>query len=95
MMILNPLILLSLTDDMPLPIQEQDSSLATSLSPNLCAAYESFSFDPIKPDFLFQSCESKFVESKNIANKNFALDQTQTHIGLNRHVDFRPYDLPR
>ena len=95
MMILSPLILLSLTDDMPLPIQEQESSLATSLSPDQRAACEPFSFDPIQPDFLFESCKSKLVEFKNIANKNFALDQTHAHIGLNKLVDFRPNDLPR
>ena len=72
-----------------------DLDVNVGLDVDLCAAYESFSFNPIQPDFLFESCKSKFVESNNIANKNFALDWTHMHIGLNRLVDFRPYDLPR
>jgi len=59
------------------------------------ANYESFSFDPFQTDFLFEYCKSEFVESENIATKNFALDQTHTHIGLKRLVNFAPIFLPR
>ena len=58
------------------------------------ADYESFSFDPIQTDFLFEYCKSEFVEFEIIAAKNFALDQTHTHIGLNRLVKFTPPILP-
>ena len=57
----------------------------------LCADYESFSFDPIQNDFLFEYYESEFVESEIIATKNFALDHTHTHIGLNKLVNLAPY----
>jgi len=51
-----------------------------------CADYESFSFDPIQTDFLSEYYKSEFVKSEIIATKNFALDQTYTHIGLDRLV---------
>jgi len=36
------------------------------LDVDLCDEYESFSFDLIHPDFLFESHKSKFVESEAI-----------------------------
>jgi len=59
------------------------------------ADYESFSFDSIQTDFLFEYCKPEFVESEMIATMNFALDQTHTHIGLNRLVNLAPILLPR
>ena len=65
------------------------------LDVDLCAEYESFPFDPIRIDLLFENCKYKFVESENIATKKFALDQTCAHIGLNRLMHFAPTILPR
>ena len=61
---------------------------------SFCADYESFSFYPIQINFLFEYCGSEFVESDTIATKNFSLDQTHTHIGLNRLVKCAPHMLP-
>ena len=33
--------------------------------------YEYFSFDPIQPDLLLESCKSEFIKSKSIAIENF------------------------
>ena len=60
-----------------------------------CADYESFSFDPIQTDFLSEYYKSEFVKSEIIATKNFALDQTYTHIGLDRLMNLAPILLPR
>ena len=57
--------------------------------------YESFSFDSIQTDFLFEYCKSEFVEPKIIVTKNFALDQTHAQMGLNRLVNFAPTILSR
>jgi len=59
------------------------------------ADYESFSFDSIQTEFLFEYCKSEFVESKIISTKNFALDQTHTHIGLSRLVKCAPAMLSK
>lgn len=61
----------------------------------LCANYVSFSFDPIQTDFLFKCYESEFVESKIIATKNFALDQTLVLFDMTRLVNLAPTLLPR
>jgi len=66
-----------------------------SFDDGFSADYESFCFDPIQIDFLFEYCKSEFVESEMIATKNFASDQTHTHIGLNRLVKCAPLMLPR
>jgi len=65
------------------------------LEVDLRVEYESFSFDSIQADILFESCKSDFVESEAIATKNFDLDQTHTHIDLKGLVDLGPSDLPR
>jgi len=44
------------------------------LDVDLCAEYESFSFNPIIPDLLVESHKSKFVESEAIVTENFDLD---------------------
>ena len=44
------------------------------LDVNLCAEYESFSFDPIHPSFLCESHEAKFVESEGIVLEHLDLD---------------------
>ena len=62
---------------------------------DLYAEYESFSFDPIRIELLFENCKSKFVESGSIATKNFALNQIHAHFGTQRLVDFAPTILPR
>jgi len=59
------------------------------------ADYESLSFDSIQIDFFFEYFQSEFVESEIIATKNFALDQTHAHIGLNKLMKFAPLILPR
>ena len=59
------------------------------------ANYESFSFDSIQTDFLFEYYKSKFVEFEMIATKNLALDQTHAHILLNRLVNLAPPIFPR
>ena len=66
-----------------------------SLDVDLCVEYVSFSFEPIQTDLIFENCKSELVESENIVTKSFALDQTHTHIGLNKLVDFAPTILPR
>jgi len=66
-----------------------------SLDVDLCAEYESFSFDPIQTDLLFDNYKSEFVESESIATENFALDYTHAHFDANRLVDFAPTILPR
>jgi len=65
------------------------------LDVDLCVEYESFSFEPIPTDLLFGNCKSEFVESESITNKEFALEYTYTHIGLNRLVHFALTILPR
>ena len=65
------------------------------LDVDLCAEYESFSFEPIQIDLLFGNCKSEFVKSESIANKTFAVDQTYKRIGLNRLVPFAHTILPR
>ena len=62
---------------------------------DLCAEYESFSFDPIRIDLLFENCKSKFVEPGSISTKNFALNQIHAHFGTQRLVDFAPTILSR
>ena len=43
------------------------------LDVDLCAEYESFSFSPMHPDFLFESHKYKFVESEAIVIKHLIL----------------------
>jgi len=64
------------------------------LEVDLCVEYESFSFDPIQADVLFESCKSDFVEFVNVVPENFDLDQTHTHIDLKGLVDLGPSYLP-
>jgi len=59
-----------------------------------CADNVSWSFDPVQPDLLFEYCQSEFVESEIITTKNFALDQTHMHIGLNSLVNLAATILP-
>jgi len=66
-----------------------------SSSNDFCADYESFSFNSIQTNFLFEYCKSEFIESEIIATKNFALEQTHMHIGLNRLVNFASTISPR
>ena len=61
---------------------------------DFCTEYESFSFDPLQADLLFEYCKSEIVEFDNVIIENFDLDQTYTHIGLNRLVNFTPTILP-
>jgi len=42
------------------------------LDVDLSTEYESFSFNPIQTDLLFESCGSKFIESETIVTENFA-----------------------
>ena len=65
------------------------------LAVDLRVEYESFSFDPIQADLLFESSKSDFVESETIATENFDLDQTHTHIDLKGLMDLGSFDLPR
>jgi len=65
------------------------------LDVNLYAEYESFSFDPIQPDFLFEFHKSKFVESEAIVTEHFDLDQTLMHIELKRLMDLGLTNLSR
>jgi len=41
---------------------------------DLCAEYESFSFDHIPTDFLFEFCKSEFVESEMFVHMTLILD---------------------
>jgi len=66
-----------------------------SFDEGFCVEYESFSFDLIIVALPFKSHKSEFIESENIATKNFDLDQTLTRIGLKGLVDFGPTILPR
>jgi len=49
---------------------------------NLCVECESFSFDPIIIDLLFEFYKLEFVESANIVTENFDLDQTLVHFDI-------------
>ena len=66
-----------------------------SLDVDLCAEYKSFYFNPIHPDFLFDSHKSKFVESDVIVTKHFDLDQSHMHIKIKGFVDLGLTNLPR
>jgi len=52
--------------------------------------YESFSFDLIHIDFLFESYKSEFIKSDNLIVANFDLTQTLTPFEIRRLVDFDP-----
>jgi len=45
-----------------------------SLDVDLCDEYESFSFDPVQANHLFEYCKSEIVESNNVVITNFDLD---------------------
>ena len=62
---------------------------------DLCAEDESFSFDPIQADILFEFHKSKFIESEAIITEHFDLDQTHERIKLKGLVDLGPFALPR
>ena len=62
---------------------------------DLCAEYESFSFDPIQTDLLFESIKSELVESDNLGIKNFDLVQILMLLKITRLVDLGPNVLPR
>ena len=64
------------------------------LDVDLCAEYESFSLEPIQPDFLFESHKSKFIESEAIVTEHFDLDQNPAHITLKGLVDLGLTNLP-
>ena len=66
-----------------------------SFDEGFCVEYESFSFDPIISDLLFEYYKSEFVECENIATKNFDLTQTLMPFDIKRLVDFGPTILPR
>jgi len=42
-----------------------------SLDVDLCAEYESFSFDPIQTALLFENCNSTFVKFETIVTEKF------------------------
>ena len=66
-----------------------------SFNEGFCAKYESFSFDPLQPDFLVEPHKSEFVESEAIVDEIFYLDRTLTPLEIRRLVDFQPTSLPR
>jgi len=66
-----------------------------SFDEGFCVEYECFSFDSIITDLLFEYHKAKFIESENIATKNFDLSETLTPFDIRRLMDFRPTILPR
>jgi len=48
--------------------------VSVSLDVDLGAKYESFSFDPIQADLIFQYCKSEIIESNNAVTKNLDLN---------------------
>jgi len=70
-------------------------AMNVSLDVDLCAEYESFSFDHIQADLLFESHKSQFIEPEAIVTEHFDLDQTHIHIDLKGLVDLGPSYLPR
>ena len=69
--------------------------ISKSFDKGFCVEYQSFSFDPIITDILFESSKSEFVESETFVPMTFALDQTLTYIEIDKLVDFAPTVLPR
>ena len=59
-----------------------------SFDEDFYAKYESFPFDPIQIDFLFESCKSKLVASDNLVITNFDFEWTLTPFETKRRVDF-------
>ena len=66
-----------------------------SLDVDLYAEYESFSFDSVQADFLFEYCKSNIVKSNNVVIKNSDLSQTLVMFNVTRLVNFLPTILPR
>jgi len=58
-----------------------------SLDEGFYVEYESFSFDPIVTDILFEPHKSKFVESEIFVPMAFGLDRTLTYIEIEGLVD--------
>jgi len=66
-----------------------------SLDVDLSDEYESFSFDPIQADLLFEYYKSEIVESNNVFIKNFDLNQTLMIFNITGLVNFAPTIFPR
>ena len=64
------------------------------LDVDLCAEYESLSFDSIQTDLLFQYRMSEFVGFETFVPMIADLDQTLTHIALRGLVYLGPTTLP-
>ena len=86
-------------DDNILPVEYESFSgefgIHGSSDDGFHADYESFSFNSIQSDFLFESSKSESVESEMITTDDFTLDQTHMHIELKGLVDLEPFALPR
>ena len=61
-----------------------------SLDVDLCAEYESFPFNSIQTNILFETCKFEAIESDNLVIMNFNLGQTLLPFEIKRLVDFRP-----
>jgi len=66
-----------------------------SFDEGFCVEYESFSFDPIIMDILFESSKSKFVESETFVPMTIDFDHTLKNVKIKRLVDFGPNTFPR
>ena len=69
--------------------------VSVSSDVDLCAEYESFSFDPIQTALLFENCKSAFVDSEAIVSENFDLDHTLVLFNITTLVDSESTILPR
>jgi len=65
------------------------------LNVKTCAEYESFSFDPIITNHLFEPSKSEFLESETFVPIITNLDQTLEHAKIKRLVDLRLINVPR
>ena len=69
--------------------------VTVGLDVDLCAEYESFSFDPNQTNILFKSCKFEFVNSETFVPMTFILHQTLAYFDDKRLVDSEPTVLPR
>jgi len=66
-----------------------------SLDVGFCVEYESFSFDPVITDHLFESAKSTCTESNTSVPIDVNLDHILEHIERKGGVDVGPTILPR
>ena len=65
------------------------------LDMDIWVQYESFSFNPIRTNHLFEPSKSEFLESETFVPIITNLDQTLKHAKIKRLVDLGPIDVLR